>query len=127
MDRNYLFFSCKVLVVGGGTGGCAVAAKFAKNLKKKDLIVLEPSDYHYYQPLFTLIGGGAATLSESRRNEKDVIPENCTWIKDEAIEYIPKENVVGTKNGHTIKYDYLLIAVGLELRYDRVSTMPLED
>lgn len=82
---------------------------------------MEPSDHHYYQPLFTIIGGGTANLADSRRNEKDVLPDNCTWVKDAAIEYRPHENVVGTKKGHTIKYDYLLIAVGLELRYDKVG------
>lgn len=117
----HFILSCKVLVVGGGTGGCAVAAKFAKHLKKKDLIVIDPSEYHYYQPLFTLVGGGSATVADARRNEKDVLPENCTWIKDEAVEYRPKENTVGTKSGHTIKYDHLLVAVGLDLRYDKVS------
>lgn len=118
--KELYIFSCKVLVVGGGTGGCAVAAKFAKHLGKPDLIVLEPSAYHYYQPLFTLVGGGAATVADARRNEKDVLPENCTWIQDEAVEYDPKKNTVLTKNRHTIQYDYLLIAVGLELRYDKV-------
>lgn len=117
-----LKFSCKVLVVGGGTGGCSVAAKFAKHLKKKELFVLEPSNYHYYQPLFTLVGGGAATVSDARRNEKDVLPENCTWIKDQAVEYEPKKNTVRTKEGHVIEYEFLLMAVGLDLRYDKVCT-----
>ncbi|KAJ8927035.1 hypothetical protein NQ314_020598 [Rhamnusium bicolor] len=112
--------SCKLLVVGGGTGGCAVAAKFSKHIKKNNLIVLEPSEDHYYQPLFTLIGGGAATLEESRRNEKDVLPENCTWIKDKAVEYEPKNNVVHTEKGKIIEYDYLLIAVGLNLHYEKI-------
>lgn len=71
--------------------------------------------------MFTLVGGGAATLNDARRNEKDVLPQNCTWIKDEAMDYNPKENTVGTKNGHSIKYDFLLIAVGLDLRFDKVS------
>lgn len=122
--KIHLYSSCKVLVVGGGTSGCAVAAKFAKNLKSKDLIVIEPSEFHYYQPLFTLVGGGAATVADARRNEKDVLPENSTWLKDEAIEYEPKTNTVRTKNGHTIEYDYLLVAVGLECRYDKVSIIP---
>ncbi|KAJ8975880.1 hypothetical protein NQ317_015213 [Molorchus minor] len=83
--------SCKVLVVGGGTGGCAVAAKLCRKLKKKELFLLEPSEDHYYQPLFTLIGAGAATLEEATRREKDVLPKNCTWIKDKAVAYEPKK------------------------------------
>ncbi|CAG9863655.1 unnamed protein product [Phyllotreta striolata] len=113
-------FSCKVLVVGGGSGGCATAAKFSKILNKNDLIVLEPSDYHYYQPLFTLIGGGANKLEDSRKKEKDVLPTNCTWLRDKALEYEPEKNTVRTEKGHTIEYDYMLVATGLELRYDKI-------
>lgn len=98
-----------------------MAAKFAKHLKKNELIVLDPSEHHYYQPLFTLVGGGTCNLEDARKNQRDVLPGNSTWIKDEAAEYDPKENTVGTKNGHLIKYDYLLIAVGLDLRYDKVG------
>ncbi|XP_023018197.2 sulfide quinone oxidoreductase [Leptinotarsa decemlineata] len=112
--------NCKLLIVGGGTGGCAVAAKFAKSLNKKNLVILEPSEHHYYQPLFTLIGGGVGSVETARRNEKDVLPKNSVWIQDQAAEFIPKANVVHTTGGHTIEYDYLLIAVGLDLRYDKI-------
>ncbi|CAH1186819.1 unnamed protein product [Phyllotreta striolata] len=113
-------FKCKLLIVGGGSGGCATAAKFSKILPKNDLIVLEPSDFHYYQPLFTLVGGGANKIEDARRREEDVLPKNCTWIKDRALEYSPGKNIVLTENGHTINYDYLLVATGIELRYDKI-------
>lgn len=34
---------CQLLVVGGGSGGCSMAAKFARKLKKNAVIILEPS------------------------------------------------------------------------------------
>lgn len=113
--------------MGGGAGGCATAAKFSKVLNKNDLIVLEPSEYHYYQPLFTLVGAGIKNLEDSRRKEKDVLPKNCTWVKDKAAEYDPEKNRVYTEKGHTIEYEYLLVAVGLELRYDKVRWFFLID
>lgn len=39
-----LLCSCKVLVVGGGTGGCAMAAKLSSRLGKNKVIVLEPAE-----------------------------------------------------------------------------------
>ncbi|XP_018579978.1 sulfide:quinone oxidoreductase, mitochondrial [Anoplophora glabripennis] len=117
---NFESLSCKLLVVGGGTGGCSVAAKFSRHLKKNNLIVLDPSKNHYYQPLFTLIGAGAEKLENARRDMKDVLPQECTWIEDEAIEYEPKKNTVRTSKGHVIEYDYLLVAVGLDLRFDKI-------
>ncbi|XP_066157911.1 sulfide:quinone oxidoreductase, mitochondrial [Euwallacea fornicatus] len=112
--------SCKVLVVGGGTGGCAVAAKLSRSLKKTDLIVLEPSDDHYYQPLFTLVGGGIKKIQDARKNEGDVLPKNCTWLKDEAIEFDLKNNLVRAKKGDEIRYDYLVVATGIVQRYEKI-------
>lgn len=120
MSNCVLFTSCKVLVVGGGTGGCAVAAKLSRDLKKTDLIVLEPSNDHYYQPLFTLVGGGIEKIQDTRKKEKDVLPENCTWIQDEALEFDLKKNYVKSAKGEHIEYDYLVVATGILPRYDQI-------
>ncbi|KAH1007253.1 sulfide:quinone oxidoreductase, mitochondrial [Dendroctonus ponderosae] len=113
-------YSCKVLVVGGGTGGCAVAAKLSRKLKKNELMVLEPSHDHYYQPLFTLVGAGIEQIEDTRRREKDVLPGNCTWIQDQAAELDLKGNVVRSTKGHNIKFDYLVVATGIIPRYEQI-------
>ncbi|KAL1512774.1 hypothetical protein ABEB36_002306 [Hypothenemus hampei] len=112
--------SCKVLVVGGGTAGCAVTAKLSRDLKKTDLIVLEPSIDHYYQPLFTLVGGGVEKIEDTRKNEQDVLPSNCIWIRDSAAEFDLKKNTVKIEKGHTIDYDYLVVATGIFPRYENI-------
>lgn len=112
--------SCKLLVVGGGAGGCAVAAKFSRRLKKEEIIVVEPSDVHYYQAMFTLIGGGIKSLQQSVRPTKSVLPTNATWLKDSVTEFNPDSNFVKTKNGDTIKYQYMLVAMGLQLHYEQI-------
>lgn len=94
-------------------------------MTNKDLIILEPSDYHYYQPLFTLIGGGVGTVEKARHKMGEVLPKRCQWIKDEAVQFEPKNNIVKTKNGHTIEYDYLLVAVGMELHFHKVQLIIL--
>lgn len=113
--------SCKLLVVGGGSGGCSVSAKFAKNLQKGEIIIVEPSNAHYYQPMFTLIGGGIKKLEDSRKNMQDVLPNNANWIKESVVEFNPQKNAVTISNGDTIKYDFMLVAVGLQLRYEAVN------
>ncbi|XP_044259033.1 sulfide:quinone oxidoreductase, mitochondrial, partial [Tribolium madens] len=107
-------------VVGGGTGGCATAAKFSKIIKKNELIILEPSDNHYYQPLFTLIGGGISNLSDARKDTKEVLPKNAVWLKDTAAEFNPQSNSVVTQNGDTIQYEFLLVATGIQTDYDKI-------
>lgn len=88
---------------------------------KKKIIILEPADKHFYQPLFTLIGGGIKKLSDAGKPMSEVLPKQATWIKDEATDFLPRENVVKTKKGDTIQYDFLLIAVGLKPHFDKVK------
>lgn len=112
--------SCKALVIGGGTGGCSIAAKLSKEFGQNECIVLEPANEHYYQPLFTIIGGGMKTLSDSVKSMKSVLPKKAKWIQDEAVRFNPSANEVITKQGHKITYDFVVIAVGLQLNYDKV-------
>lgn len=111
---------CKVLVVGGGSGGCAVAAKLSNKLGQGKVIVLEPAERHYYQPMFTLIGGGMKTVKDSFRPMGKVLPTLATWVKDAAVKFEPENNTVYTEKGDKIEYDLLLVAVGLQLNYGDV-------
>ena len=49
----------QIVIVGGGTAGITVAARLLRK-GYTDVAVIEPSDKHYYQPLWTLVGGGQA-------------------------------------------------------------------
>lgn len=111
---------CKVLVVGGGAGGCSVAAKLSNKLGEGKVIILEPADKHYYQPMFTLIGGGIKTLNDSYRPMAKVLPALAKWLKDSAVKFEPENNAVYTANGDKIEYDFLLVAVGLQLNYNKI-------
>lgn len=114
--------SCKILVLGGGTGGCSMAAKLSRKFKEKPshVIVVEPAENHYYQPFFTLIGGGIGNVEKCRRSMKDVLPKNAQWIKDCVIEIDPKKNNIKTKNGDTVDYEILIVALGLKLNWQAV-------
>ncbi|EDW68673.1 sulfide:quinone oxidoreductase, mitochondrial [Drosophila virilis] len=111
---------CKVLVVGGGSGGCAMAAKLSSRLGRNKVIVVEPADKHYYQPMFTLIGGGMKRLEHSYKPMSQVLPKKAKWVREAAIEFDPDSNTVKTTGGNTIKYDMLLIATGLQLNYNKI-------
>jgi sulfide:quinone oxidoreductase len=55
----------QILIVGGGTAGITVAARMLRK-GYTDVAVIEPSNMHYYQPLWTLVGGGQAKASARR-------------------------------------------------------------
>ena len=111
----------KVLVVGGGAGGAATAHNFSRLLGEGQVTVIEPSQTHYYQPLWTLVGGGLKPLAKSAKPMKDVLPKNATWIQDAVTNFFPEENKVTTKQGREIGYDYMVMAMGLVNRYELVD------
>jgi sulfide:quinone oxidoreductase len=111
----------KILIVGGGSGGIAVAAQLKKKLSSPDIAIVEPSDKHYYQPLWTLVGGGIFDKKDSERSESSVIPKGTSWIKDAVTEFHPTENFILTKDGKKISYDYMVVATGVELNWDKIK------
>lgn len=112
--------SCKVAIIGGGAGGCSMAAKLCRKLGKNKVVIIEPSDTHYYQPLFTLIGGGLKTLVQSHKPMANVLPKDAIRVTDTAQEIDPENCIVYTLKGLKVQYEYLIIAVGIRLDYDKI-------
>lgn len=119
-NLNLANHKCKILVVGGGSGGTAVAAKLCYKYGAGSVVVLDPSDRHYYQPMFTLIGGGMKKLENSYKSMKEVLPSKAEWKHDKAVSFDPKSNRVETEKGDTIEYDYMIVSTGIELNYDKI-------
>ncbi len=113
----------RVVIVGGGTGGITVAARL-RRAGVDEVAVVEPSDVHYYQPLWTLVGGGRAPAKESVRAEATVIPDGVAWIRDAAADVDPQAQTVSLASGGTVQYDYLVVAPGLQLDFDKVPGLP---
>ena len=62
----------RIVVVGGGSAGLTVSAQLLNQRPDDvDITIIEPSDKHYYQPLWTLVGGGVFPREESERDEAD--------------------------------------------------------
>uniref|UniRef100_A0A7I4YBC4 Sulfide:quinone oxidoreductase, mitochondrial n=1 Tax=Haemonchus contortus TaxID=6289 RepID=A0A7I4YBC4_HAECO len=114
----------RLVVVGGGAAGMGASHKFARKLPKFSVAVIEPNEKHYYQPGFTMVGGGWMTVEQNTRREKDLIHPKSVWIQDQVVKFEPKKNLVKLKNGDEITYDYMVLATGVQLRWDMIKGLP---
>lgn len=110
----------RVLIIGGGTAGITVAARMIRK-GYTDVAVIEPSDKHYYQPLWTLVGGGQATASSTERPEGSVMPKGATWIRRAAAAVDPDNNTVTCGDGATYEYDALVVCPGIQLDWQHTD------
>jgi len=103
----------QILVIGGGTGGIMTAANLLSKNKSLDIGIIEPAEWHYYQPAWTLVGAGTYDYEKSRRSMSSVMPSGADWIKDYATVFKPEDNTVETKENGAITYDFLIVSPGL--------------
>lgn len=111
----------QVVVVGGGNGGISAAARLLRAARGTDVAIIEPSSKHYYQPLWTLVGGGAAAKESTEHTEASVIPQGATWIQDAVAQFLPEENAVLTTGGKKVTYDFLVVAAGIQLNWGAIK------
>jgi sulfide:quinone oxidoreductase len=113
-----------ILIVGGGAAGLTVASQLLRARPGLQIAILEPSADHYYQPGWTLVGGGVFTLEQTHRPEGDLIPEGVRWIHDGAAGFDPAASTVTTSGGDTLSYDVLVVATGIKLCWERIKGLP---
>ena len=111
----------EVLIVGGGAGGQAVAGSLLKRQPDLDIAIIEPRTEHYYQPGWTLVGGGVFNRAETIRPMADVMPSKAHWYKAAVERFEPENNQVVLEDGEAIGYRTLVVSPGLALNWDAIK------
>jgi sulfide:quinone oxidoreductase len=113
--------SYRVVIVGGGSAGIDVAARLARALPHGSIALVEPSHKHYYQPLWTLVGGGVFPKQNSERSEASLIPQGVVWLQDAVTEFLPDEKSIVTQGGKRLTYDALVVAAGIQIDWGKIK------
>ncbi len=113
--------SYDIVIVGGGAAGLAVAASLKSRKSSLDIAVIDPADIHYYQPGWTMVGGGIFEASDTAKTMGSLIPRGVTWIKSAVAAFEPKDDAVILDGCRVVKYKRLIVAPGLKLAWDRVE------
>jgi sulfide:quinone oxidoreductase len=111
----------QIVIVGGGNAGLSVASKLLLKNKQLDIAVVDPASKHYYQPAWTLVGGGVFDIKKTERNEADVMPKGVKWIKEKVSGFMPENNTIQLEGGNSLQYDYLVVAAGIQLNWQEIK------
>lgn len=111
----------KFLIVGGGSAGISVASRLCRAGERGHVAVIDPAEKHYYQPLWTLVGAGILPREKTERPEAEYIPRGANWIRDAVTEFQPESNAVTLRGGKRLTYDFLIVAAGIQVDWDKVK------
>jgi sulfide:quinone oxidoreductase len=111
----------QILIIGGGNAGISVAAQLLLKNNKLEIGIIDPSEKHYYQSAWTLVGGGVFDINKTERSEQSVIPNGAKWIKEKVSTFSPDNNSITLDKGETITYDYLVVAPGIQLNWTDIT------
>lgn len=120
--------SHKVVVIGAGAGGLAAANQVYNALKASgqrlndgDVAIIDPATTHDYQPGWTVVGSGLADKEAFRRPLDSLIPAHFAHIQGAAANVEPQSSRVVLADGSKVGYEYLVVAAGLQINYDKVT------
>lgn len=108
------------VIVGGGASGITVAASLRRRAPGGDVAIVEPESTHYYQPAWTLVGGGCFDFDRSARPEASLIPRGCHWIRASAVGLEPDSNTVELSDGRRLRYEQLVLCPGIKLDWQAI-------
>jgi len=109
-----------VVIVGGGSAGIATAASLLKRNARIKIAIIEPSEVHYYQPGWTMVGAGVFSPEFTRRSEKSVMPRGVDWIQKSASGFAPDDHRVLLDDGSSVAYRVLVACPGIKLDWDAI-------
>ncbi len=110
-----------VVIVGAGAGGISVAASLKARKPDLDIAVIDPADIHYYQPGWTMVGGGIFDAQSTAKTMGSLIPKGVHWIKSAVAAFEPQNNAVILDGCRVVKYDRLVVCPGLKLDWGAVE------
>ncbi|MCT4332303.1 bifunctional protein tyrosine phosphatase family protein/NAD(P)/FAD-dependent oxidoreductase [Paracoccus sp. YLB-12] len=113
--------SFDIVIVGGGAAGIAVAASLLGRVKDQSIAIIEPADVHYYQPGWTMVGGGVFQPQETAKVMGGLIPKGVRWIKAAVAAFEPKDSAVLLDGCRVVKYRRLVVCPGLKLDWHKVE------
>ena len=113
--------STNILILGGGFGGLSAANELRQNLPLDvKITIIDKKDYFMMDLVKLRILNGTREFDLSKRPLQSVTKKGIDFINEEIIKIYPKNKIVTTKS-RELSYDYLIIALGVELAPEQIT------
>ncbi|WP_439102404.1 TIGR01244 family sulfur transferase [Congregibacter sp.] len=110
-----------IVIVGAGAAGISVASSLMARTQALSIAIIDPAEVHYYQPGWTMVGGGIFRQEDTVKTMASLIPEGVRWIKAAVGNFEPENNRVLLEDSHPIHYDRLIVAPGIKLDWHGID------
>ncbi|KAL2115160.1 hypothetical protein VTJ04DRAFT_10823 [Mycothermus thermophilus] len=116
----------KVVVVGGGSAGLSISHQLLRTgkFKENDIAIVDPADWHHYQPGWTLVGGGIKDKNKLRRPLKSLVDPKLRLYHDGVATFQPENNTVTLSSGDRLTYDQLVVVPGIKVDLASIKGLP---
>ena len=106
-----------ILIIGAGTAGTVMANQLVKEIDTKywHITIVDPRDFHYYQPGFLFLPFGVYEEADVIRPIKKFLPDEVRFIQKEVSKILNQENRVIFNDGQSMEYTILIVATGTEI------------
>lgn len=111
----------QIVIVGGGNAGISVAAQLLRKNRTLEIAVIDPATKHYYQPAWTLVGGGDFDIQDTVKSQADVMPKGVEWIQQKVTAFKPESNEVTLDSGDSVAYNFMVVAPGIQLNWSGIK------
>ena len=111
----------ELVIVGAGAAGIAVAASLKSRQSDLEIVIIDPAETHYYQPGWTMVGGGVFTAEQTVRQMDSLIPKGVKHIKAAVTAFEPDKNTVILEGNESVTYKRLIVCPGIKLNWDQIE------
>ncbi|HSH57054.1 MAG TPA: FAD/NAD(P)-binding oxidoreductase [Halomonas sp.] len=123
LQANTVSTRARVVILGGGAAGMAMANRLAMRLDGAKISVVEPRKLHHYQPGWTLVASGVWESERTTRPNADFRPAGIDWVSQQAVGIDADKRRITLADASTLEYDLLVVATGLQLNYHLIDGM----
>src|SRR6266849_6249978 len=110
--------AARIVVVGSGLGGASCARALKRIDPKLQVTLIEPNRTFTACPFSNEVIAGLREIEAQQFSYDRIIAEGVTVVAQAAVKIDPQMRTVGLADGTSLTYDRLVLAPGIDLRFD---------